>query len=273
MSPNPRHLIQKLLLGAEGEPISARDAIAACALFGIRENSVRVALVRLAAAGMIEAETRGTYRIGRKAAELAENVRTWRSAESRVRKWSGKWVGVHTGALGRSDRTALRQRGRALALLGFRELDRGLFVRPDNLVGGVAEVRVRLYKLGLDGEAAVFSMDGVDEERDARARSLWKGKSLTRSYVQWRQRLQKWLAAAEDLDLESAARESFLLGNEAIRHVVFDPLLPDPLTDVDARRAFVATLVEFDRAGHLIWQQLSSRPRLEEAGEGAFVHH
>ena len=82
MSPNPRHLIQKLLLGAEGEPISARDAIAACALFGIRENSVRVALVRLSAAGMIEAEARGTYRIGPKAVELADNVRTWRSAES-----------------------------------------------------------------------------------------------------------------------------------------------------------------------------------------------
>jgi phenylacetic acid degradation operon negative regulatory protein len=273
MSPNPRHLILKLLLGAEGAPISARDAIAACALFGIRENSVRVALVRLSAAGMIEAEARGTYRIGRKAVELADNVRTWRSAESRVRKWCGKWIGVHTGALGRSDRTALRQRGRALALLGFRELDRGLFVRPDNLAGGVAEVRTRLLKLGLDAEAPVFLVDGLDDEREARARSLWNGKSLTRSYVQWRQRLEKWLASADDLDLEAAARESFLLGNEAIRLVVFDPLLPDPLTDVDARRAFVATLVEFDRAGHAIWQRLASRPGADDASEGAFVHH
>jgi phenylacetic acid degradation operon negative regulatory protein len=116
-------------------------------------------------------------------------------------------------------------------------------------------------------------MDGIDDEREARARSLWNGKALTRSYVQWRQRLEKWLEAAEDLDLEAAARESFLLGNEAIRHVVFDPLLPDPLTDVDARRAFVTTLVEFDRAGHAIWHQLASRPHAEEASEGAFLHH
>jgi phenylacetic acid degradation operon negative regulatory protein len=275
VTPNPRHLVLKLLLGAEGAPISARDAIAACALFGIRENSVRVALVRLSAAGMIEAEGRGTYRFGPNAAELAENVRTWRTAESRLRKWSGRWIAVHCGGLGRSDRAALRQRDRALELLGFRELDRGLFVRPDNLAGGVEEVRDRLYKLGLEAEAAVFVLGSLDDEREARARTLWKGKALTRSYVQWRQRLEKWLASAKDLDLEAAARESFLLGNGAIRHLVFDPLLPDPLTDVNERRAFVDTLIEFDRAGHAIWQELAFRQRsdTDDASHRALAHH
>jgi phenylacetic acid degradation operon negative regulatory protein len=232
-----------------------------------------VALVRLSAAGMVEAEARGTYRLGRKAVELADDVRTWRTAESRVRRWTGRWIAVHIGPLGRSDRAALRQRGRALALLGFRELDRGLFVRPDNLVRGVAEVRARLHKLGLDAEAAVFLLEGLDEDREARARALWNGKALTRGYVQWRQRLEKWLASARNLDLEAAARESFLLGTDAIRQVVFDPLLPAPLVDVDARRAFVTTLIEFDRAGHAIWHRLGSRPRAEDSGQSAALHH
>src|SRR5262245_29329044 len=61
---NPRQLIRAMLIATAGEPMSARAAVAACALFGIRENSVRVALVRLAAEGFIEAETRGTYRLG-----------------------------------------------------------------------------------------------------------------------------------------------------------------------------------------------------------------
>jgi phenylacetic acid degradation operon negative regulatory protein len=273
MIPNPRHLIVTLLIGAEGEPISARDAVAACGLFGIRENSVRVALVRLSAAGMIEAEARGTYRLGRNAVELADNVQAWRAAESRVRTWSGKWIAVYSGALGRSDRAALRPRDRALALLGFRELDRGLFLRPDNLVGGVADVRARLYKLGLDPEAAVFILESLDDEREAHARSRWNGKALTRSYVQGRQRLEDWLAKVEGLDLEVLARESFLLGNETIRQVVFDPLLPDPLVDVDARRAFLTTLIEFDRVGHTIWRELASRRRAHVASEGAYGHH
>jgi phenylacetic acid degradation operon negative regulatory protein len=265
MTPNPRHLVLKLLLGADGAPLSARDAIAACALFGIQANSVRVALARLSAAGMIEAEGRGSYRIGPNAAEVADDLRGWRAVESRVRKWSGAWIATHCGALGRSDRAALRQRGRALQLLGFRELDRGLFVRPDNLVGSVASARSRLHKLGLDADAAVFLVRGLDDEREARARALWNGKALTKSYVQTRQRLERWLARAEGLDLEVAARESFLLGNDAIRQTVFDPLLPDPLADTNERRAFVQTVIEFDKAGHAIWRKLTRLSDGEDA--------
>jgi len=50
----------------------------------------------------------------------------------RVCEWNGAWIAVHSGPLGRSDRSASRARERALALVGLRELDRGLFLRPDN---------------------------------------------------------------------------------------------------------------------------------------------
>lgn len=69
--------------------MSARAAINACALFGIRENSVRVALVRLGATGIIEAAGRGTYRLGPKAAQLANDVASWRDIEQRVCDWHG----------------------------------------------------------------------------------------------------------------------------------------------------------------------------------------
>jgi phenylacetic acid degradation operon negative regulatory protein len=253
---NPRQLILKVLQGAEGAPLSARQAVASCALFGIRENSVRVALVRLAAAGMIEAAGRGTYRLGPNAVKLADEVRTWRTAETRVRRWNGAWIAVQCGAVGRSDRAALRQRDRAHQLLGFREFERDFFVRPDNLAGGVSAVRDRLRKLGVD--AAVFVAREFDAERDAHARALWNGKALTASYVQTRQRLEKWLAHAPALELEVAARESFLMGNDAIRDLVFDPLLPDPLVDVSERHAFVKTVLRFDAAGHVVWRKLLS---------------
>ena len=265
MAPNPRHLILKFLLGAEGEAMTAREAVAACGLFGIRENSVRVALVRLAAAGMIEAAGRGAYRLGPNAAELAEDVSTWRTAEARVCAWSGAWIVVHCGALRRSDRSALGKRDRALALLGFRELDRELFVRPDNLVGGVAAVRERLHKLGLDPAAAVFLAAEFDAARDARARALWDGRALTKSYRQTRQQLEKWLKQAPALEPDVAARESFLIGSSAIRQLVFDPLLPDPLVDTAERRAFVDTVLRYDAAGHVIWRRLRLIPAAGEA--------
>lgn len=255
MAPQPRQLIQKLLLAAEDGELSARDAVAGCALFGIRENSVRVALVRLASAGLIEAAGRGSYRLGPAGKDLAAEVATWPLAERRVRDWQGGWVAVLTGGLGRSDRVALRARDRALAIAGLRELERGLFVRPDNLAGGVAGLRERLAKLGVEAEAPVFLASEFDAAREQRARALWDGQALTKAYRRTRQQLEAWLARAGELEPEVAARESFLLGNEAIRQVVFDPLLPEPLVDSAERRAFVDTVIRYDRAGRDIWRR------------------
>ena len=255
MTPKPRSLILKLLLGSGDTPLSARAAVASCALFGLRENTVRVTLVRLAAAGLIEAAGRGAYRLGPNAAQLAAEVATWRSAGQRLRDWDGGWIAVHAGPLGRSDRAALRLRDRALGLLGLRELDRGLHLRPDNLAGGVDAARERLFKLGLEPETAVFVARAFDPRRDARARRLWDGAALNRGYRDTCRRLDDWLARAEGLELDVAARESFLLGNEAIRQLVFDPLLPAPLVDAEARHRFIDTVVRFDAAGQSIWKR------------------
>ncbi len=255
MPPKPRNLILTLLLGSGGTPLSARAAVASCALFGLRENTVRVALARLAAAGLIEAAGRGAYRLGPNAAQLAADVATWRSAGRRLRDWDGGWIAVHAGPLGRSDRVALRARDRALGLLGLRELDRGLHLRPDNLAGGVDAARERLFKLGLERDAAVFVAHAFDTSREERARTLWDGAALDRGYLETSQRLDDWLACAETLEIDAAARESFLLGNDAIRQLVFDPLLPAPLVDADARHRFIETVVRFDAAGQSIWER------------------
>lgn len=256
MSPTPKNLILNLLLAADRAPLIAADAVNSCALFGIRENSVRVALVRLTTSGLIESAGRGAYRLGPQAAGLAEELAHWRSSEARVCEWTGAWVMVSTGNLGRSDRSALRERQRALSLLGFKELNATLYVRPDNLQGHADGVRERLYKLGLEADAPVFVATALPPALEARAQTLWQGANLTKAYVQTRHKLEAWLAHAHDLEPEVAARECYLLGNEAIRQLVFDPLLPEPLVDVAERRAFTNAVIAFDEAGHHIWRNL-----------------
>jgi phenylacetic acid degradation operon negative regulatory protein len=257
--PKPRQLILNLLLAAGG-PQTVRQAIGSCALFGIRENSVRVTLVRLAAEGLILPAGRGAYRLGPRAAALAGDVANWRLAERRVREWGGAWIAVHVGALGRSDRVALRSRDRALAMLGLRELERGLYVRPDNLSGGVEEVSSRLYTLGLDQDAAVFIATGFDDTRERRARALWDGHALTRGYRSTRISLERWRERSGQLDPRAAAREAYLLGNDAIRLLVFDPLLPAPLVDVDERRALAEAVQRHDELGRACWRRLHLAP-------------
>jgi phenylacetic acid degradation operon negative regulatory protein len=261
MKANAKHLILDLLLAFD-EALSAKDAIAACRLFGISENSVRVALARLSAEGLIEAAERATYRLSPTALELAGDIATWRTAEQRVRTWHGDYITVFSAGLGRTDRTALRKRERALQLLGFRELHKGLHIRPDNIEDSILTVRKRLYTLGLEREAVVFMAPKFDSYCEIKIHSLWDTAALNQSYLQLHQQMTAWLARVENLEPEAAARESFILGSKAIKQVVFDPLLPEPFVDVAARHQFVEMTRHFDQVGHKIWRELVGNKKL-----------
>jgi phenylacetic acid degradation operon negative regulatory protein len=254
MKLNARHLILDLLLASDHHQVSVREAITACGIFAISENSVRVALVRLSADGLVQAAGRGHYRLGPQALDLAGDVATWRSAEQRLRPWHGDWITVFTANLGRTNRTALKRRERALSLLGFRELEQGLHVRPNNLESGPEVVLTRLHKLGLEPEAHLCLSQHWSNETVLK--NLWDTVRLNANYSHWQQSLESWMQQAHELDADTAARESFLLGGQAIRHVVFDPLLPDCFIDSQARLAFVASVRKFDKVGHQIWQTL-----------------
>src|SRR5512146_2805530 len=122
------------LLSAAPDHESSSAALVACGeLLGISENNVRVTLARLVAAGTLDTTGRGTYRL---TTPITEHVTGWRELAQLVRRWGG-------GEASR-DRVAARRRRRALDLLGFRPLARGLEVRPDNLAGGVPALRDRL---------------------------------------------------------------------------------------------------------------------------------
>ena len=256
--PSPRGIMLKLLLASGANGLSARDAVAGCALFGIAENNARVTLARLADEAMIETAGRGMYSLGPKAANLAAEVATWRNAEQRVRTWRGDWLAVHTGALKRADRSARRARERAMGLLGLRELEKDLSLRPNNLAGGAEAARERLHNLDPDFAEPVFTLRDLDPRRERRALGLWNGRELNAAYVASRRKLEDWVDLAARLDIQAAARESYLLGDKGIRQIIFDPLLPEPLVDLGERRAFHETMVRFDRMGHAIWQAFLS---------------
>lgn len=242
-----------MLVANGARSLAVRTAVEAASLFGITENSVRVGLARLSADGLVAARERGEYVLAEAAQGLAREVAHWREAETRVCRWNGAYVAVFTATLGRTHRTALRRRMRALSILGFGEFDRGLHVRPDNLRGGVAGVAKRLAALGLEPGAPVFAAARFTDAGQDRIRALWDGEGLTAAYVRTRKRLEAWLDTAHRLGPDQAARESFLLGGAAIRQIVFDPLLPPPFVDVAERGAFIETMKIMDRAGRRIW--------------------
>lgn len=253
---NAKRVILELLSVIGDTPAPASALVQACGVFAITENSTRVTLARLLAAGTIEATGRGEYRLGAASEALTREVTGWRELEKQVRKWDGGYVCVFTGSLGRSDRAELRRRERALRLLGFGALGSELALRPDNLAGSVDAVRARLHKLGLDPRALVFRASEFDEKTEARVRNLWDGDALRGGYRKMIQRLERWLERGPSQPAETAARESFLLGSEALRLIVFDPRLPEPLVDVAERRALIDCARRFDATGRKIWERL-----------------
>lgn len=178
MSTDARSLVLSLILGAEARgdaALGVRELIAACALFELPENNVRVALARAVAAGQLATPRRGAYALSAQSRPLADEVGRWRSLEDQIVEWRGDWLAVHVGATGRSDRPALRARERAFGILGLAEFERGLHLRPDNLAGSVASLRERLAHLVPQGTelGTVFVLGGLAAADAQRAAALW----------------------------------------------------------------------------------------------------
>ncbi len=255
MRPSAKSVILDLLSTLRGGAMPVRALIAAGALFDVAENAMRVELARLGGRGLVERDERGQYRLAARTHAVQSRVVSWSRIEERMGAWSGRWVGVHTGALPRSDRRAGRRRERAFTLLGFRGLDPGLWIRPDNLRGGVDEIRRQLVALELDERAFVFAMADLDPATESRARALWDVAALRASYRATQEALVKSERRLGALAAERAMAETFLLGGRAIRQLVLDPLLPEPILPSAERRALVRALSRYDRIGRECWRR------------------
>lgn len=243
------------LLSASLEPVPVRAMIKAGELFEISANSVRVALARLRSDGLAEAAQRGLYIPGPAAAALEAEVGRWREVEGSMCAWDGSWIAVHTAALPRADRTALRRRTRALEIHGFRELAHGLELRPANLEGGVDEVRMRLQAVGLEPEALVYQMT-LPAARLQAATALWNVSALEHSYRSLSAEMRVMTAEVTSWPIDRAARDVYLMGDRALRAILFDPRLPAPLIDTDLRSAFFALTLTFEARGRVMWSDL-----------------
>ncbi len=269
MKITPRKLILDLLLAGKGLPLSAKEAVAACVFFELGEVSARVALTRLLADGLTESASRGLYKLGPKAVKVAAEVETWRDANHRVRTWQGDYITVHTSSLGRTDRAALTRRERALKMLGFRELEKGLYIRPNNIEKNVGAVCNRLMSLGLEADAIVCVSSDFEDSVEQRIKGLWDCAALIESYRATSNELKEWVSRADQLTHKVAAQESFLLGRAAIHQVVFDPMLPAPFIDVAEREKFIKSVVDFDEVGREIWKRLRDNSFVAESFEVA----
>jgi phenylacetic acid degradation operon negative regulatory protein len=150
-------------------------------------------------------------------------------------------------------RAERRGRERALRMLGFRTLRAGLDVRPDNLRQALDELRGDLAALGLPAADMAFGMRGLDGPAEQVARALWNAAELRAGYRRLTAQLQRSARQLERVSPTEAMVESFLVGGNAIRHLVLDPLLPDAICPTADRQLLIEALRRYDRLGRAAW--------------------
>lgn len=253
-------LVLDMLSGHDRHVLSVLELRRAAAVCGIREQSLRVSLTRLAQQNKITNTARGVYALNSQGSSLFRDVENWLRKEQQAIVWGGGWVGVADGAVPRRHKMVWRRHERALLLRGFRPLDGGMYLRPDNLNGGVAAVRADLYSLGLAPQALVLGITDLSDADQRRARQLWNREALQREYRRMLEKLERSNDRLTWLPLQKAARESLLLGRAAIRCIIHDPLLPDALMDTALRHQLIEAMHDYQIRAKALWMQVLEAP-------------
>ena len=253
-----KKLILNLVKEAQ-QPISAQVMVRMAELFSVEANNLRVTLNRLTRQDFLDLTERGIYVLGPAAKHLAERQSAWRRTEDKVRPWEGQWIAIYAAHLGRRDRKVLRQRQRAMTMLGFSELYQGMLVRPDNLRTSLPDLTNQLFHLGLETEACVFRAEAFNPGAEPVPQTLWPVAEINARYRNNTEEMQNWRSSFEDKPLDVAARECFLIGDRVLRDIAYDPLLPEQIVDQQARSEMVETMADFDDLGKSIWRELISR--------------
>ena len=253
MRPTAKSLILDLLSTLRRDALPVRALVSAGSLFDLTGNGIRVALARLLQAGLVERDERGLYRLAGAAEAINRETTSWRTRSLGIRSWQGGWIAVLVPPSVVASARVLARRRRALAFLGMRELQPGLYLRPDNLPGGIPAARERLAELGLDPGCGVAALDDLDGATETRARDLWDVGDIRAGYRRTTATLDASRERLPHLPREEAMVESFLLGGSGIRQVVFDPLLPEEMVPAAERLALTEAMRRYDRAGRQCW--------------------
>lgn len=200
-----RSVVLSVMLGAHPAWASSAELIRLTADFGIREQTLRVALTRMVSAGDLVRSADG-YRLSDRL--LARQRRQDDAIDPKLRDHRGEWLMVVITSVGTDARTRASMRN-TLQQYRFGELREGVWLRPDNLdqvLPGEISDRVRV----------LYTRD--DDPQDLAAR-LW-------DLPGWARTGDRLL---EEMDSATEVPARFLVAAAIVRHLLVDPVLPDEL--------------------------------------------
>jgi phenylacetic acid degradation operon negative regulatory protein len=253
--PSAMRVALALLGAARDEPLTTPMLIGAADVLGLSSNSMRIALSRLTSSADVITRERGVYALSKSRKESFAHVRRYRTAFAQRTTWRGDFLGVLTADLPRRNATLVRRRSHALELVGFRPFTHELFVRPDNLAGGRDSVTAQLQRLGLDPEAEIIGVT-LDERQREKVQRAWPVKADQQRAVTLARKVRALLPLMNRRPPREVAAQSFWLGDEVLRFLARDPLLPEQWADPKPRHELAELMSELDERGQHVWRSL-----------------
>ncbi|MBB3605423.1 phenylacetic acid degradation operon negative regulatory protein [Mycolicibacterium sp. BK556] len=214
-----RSVVLSVLLGAHPAWATSAELLQLTSDFGIREQTMRVALTRMVAAGDLVRSDDG-YRLSDRL--LDRQRRQDDALYPRTRDWDGSWITLVITAVGMDARARAALRN-TLQIKRFGELREGVWLRPANLDDQLpAEI--------VDRVRVLHSRDDDPAELTRRLWDLpaWAGTG---------RRLLDDMAASRDVPGRFRAAAGI------VRHLLTDPVLPAELLPAhwpgaDLRKAY-----------------------------------
>jgi phenylacetic acid degradation operon negative regulatory protein len=150
-----------------------------------------------------------------------------------------------------------------LQFFGFRKARNKVWVRPNNLLPTLNELRALYQLVGLEQEALLFKAADIPyPEQFLWESTLWNTENLQFTYEQQLVKLTKSKARFDSLEIKDALRESFIIGGETINLLVKDPLLPDEMFCTPKREELRHAMCDYDACGHIIWTRFMGESTL-----------
>lgn len=251
----PKTIILDVLRLTRGNHCQSAKLIAVGELFDFTASSIRVALTRLLTAGKIEADGSSGYRMSSNTDLLSDYIEQWRLGDLRRGEWqTDGWLMVLLPS--NPDRAIRTLSQTTLQFFGFRKARNKVWVRPNNLLHPLNELRALYQLVGLEHAALLFKANDIPyPEQFIWESTLWNSEKLQCSYEQQLIKLTKSKARLEKLTINDALRESFMIGGETINLLVKDPLLPDEMFCTPKREELRHAMCDYDACGHKIWTQ------------------
>ncbi|MES2055381.1 MAG: hypothetical protein V4564_05510 [Pseudomonadota bacterium] len=249
-----RTVVLDLLGTGEHVRYSTAQLVRAGAAFGIGAAGMRTAITRLNAEARVRQIGRGAYAAGQASEPLQRRLRDWRNVLAKRIDWNGEWLLAVAGPAERANRNLWRRTLRAFDFNGFMEAEPGLWVRPDNLIGGASAARERLADFGYAETLLVVSATGLDDARDGHFRGLWNADAMNAALAGAMGNLIRHRTEIATQDPAQIAAATLLHGRAAIRAIVHDPLLPDQLCSPSPLQRLIADMDAYDHIGRRAWQ-------------------